>query len=102
MRSSRQPSVIQFRGEGSVSFARSDSVNTVRAASYLESGTSPSLSAVTASVHANAARSRAEHSGHSRQTFNIDSFCSDSPAVRRAFQCMSMQHAQPLTCDARR
>jgi len=55
----------------SVRFANSDSLNSLRAASYTTSDTSPSLSAVTASVHASAPHSRVEYSGHSRHTFNM-------------------------------
>ena len=60
------------------------------------------LDLVVASVHSSAARSRSVKNGASLQAGSSESFCSEIPASRASFQCMSMQYAQPLTWEARR
>src|SRR5690349_22010835 len=56
---------------------------------------------VSASVHSSAARSRSLKNGVSRHAERAYNRCSVSPAARASLVCMSMQYAQPLSCEAR-
>jgi len=71
------------------------------AAAHASSGTWLDETFVTASVNVSAARSRSSKYGLSDHASSCASRCSGSPWARASVQCMSMQYAQPLICDAR-